>query len=272
MPAGLRATWVAWAAVFGLGPHPGCGFPLHEIYDVQADIRDLDVGDLDDMESDLPPQFLDSLQKRKMPAPSMADMTNPADWAMGASSGMQMTFAVLTQQKAEQLGKSGSDTLAAQWRTLMETGGVQAQLYVTDPGKFLIVVTKPGALRGVKEFVLGQPDIDWFEFNQQRFYPEGRSEPLMDNEARKSREIELGWKKESAAAAKPPAKPAKKPAKKAKEKETAKASETEEKKAEAEAPGDQWVEVTPDGQTVAQPEAKPQKAKRRRRRKAKSVT
>lgn len=268
MSAGLRTTWVTWVAVFSFGPQLGYGIPHHEIYDVQADIRELDVGDLDDMDSDLPPQFLDALQKRKMPAPSMADMTNPADWAMGASSGMQMTFAVLTQQKAEELGKAGSDLVAAQWRTLMETGGVQAQLYVTDPGKFLIVVTKPGALREVKEFVLSQPDIDWFEFNQQRSYPEGRSEALMDHEARKAREIELGWKKESVA----PAKPAKKPAKKAKEKKTAKAKATEKKTAEAEEPSVQSVEVTPDGQTVVQSEAKPKKAKRRRRRKAKSAT
>lgn len=257
MSAGLRLRRVTWAFVLCFGPQMQCGFPVHDIYDVQADIRDLDVGDLDDMESDVPPTFLDNLQRRRLKAPSLANMENPADWALSASSGMQMSFVYLTQAKCEELGKSGSDTLGKQWRSLMETGGLNANLYVTDPGKFLIVSNKPGALALVKQFALSQPDVDWFEHNQQRSYPDGRSAPLMDHEARKEREIELGWRK--------PTPPKKETAKKAL------ASKEKAKGSAKKATGMTSVEVKPGGQTAQLHSADAKKPNRKRRRKARKA-
>merc|ERR1712032_216647 len=66
--------------------------------------------------------------------------------------------------------------------------------YAVDPGKILFVTNGPGLVGRVKEFVLTQSEIDWFEYQQKRTFPEGRDAPLMDHDARKQREIELGWR------------------------------------------------------------------------------
>jgi len=170
------------------------GFPKHEIIDVEADIRDLDVGDLDDMESDVPPSFLEELKRGKQKKAPPIDMNDPASIMAGSQGGTQMSFATLTQEKAEELGKGGTEQLASTWKTMLETGGVDAQCYAVDPGKILFVTNGPGSVEKIKGFVLSQSDVDWFEINQQRHYPRGRAAPLMDNEARAEREAELGWR------------------------------------------------------------------------------
>merc|ERR1712187_750246 len=90
------------------------------------------------------------------------------------------------QEEAEKLGKEGTDTLASRWKSMLEFGGVNVQAYSVDPGKVLFVANGP--------VVLSQPETDWFELQQKRYYPEGRNAPLMDHEERKEREIALGWR------------------------------------------------------------------------------
>mmetsp|Transcript_85527 Transcript_85527/g.155779 ORF Transcript_85527/g.155779 Transcript_85527/m.155779 type:complete len:225 (-) Transcript_85527:50-724(-) len=171
--------------------------PTHTIIDAKADIEDLDVGDLDDMESDVTPMFLEEQKKKKNPVkmPSMADMKDPMEWAANSNSGMQMSFATLKQEEAEKLQKQGTEVLASRWKAMLETGGVNANIFSIDPGKVLFTVNGPGLIWKIKEFVLQQPETDWFEYQQKQFYPEGRSHALMDNSQRKAREIELGWRK-----------------------------------------------------------------------------
>merc|ERR1740130_1399646 len=77
---------------------------------------------------------------------------------------------------------------------MLETGGVNAACYAIDPGKVLFTTMGGGLIGKVKEFVLSQPEVDWFEYQQKQFFPEGRSHALTDNDARKKREIELGWR------------------------------------------------------------------------------
>lgn len=170
----------------------------HTISDAKADIRDLDVGDLSDMESDVSPVFFEELQKTKTKTkptvPTMSDMTNPMDWVTSAQSGMGMTFATLTMQKSEELGKEGTEQLARQWKSMLEAGGVSAQVYSIDPGRILFTTSGAGSVGQIKNFVLSQDDVDWFEYNQQRMFPAGRTSPLMDHDARKRREAELGWR------------------------------------------------------------------------------
>jgi len=200
-----QAVWVVASLAALAGPRVAGGYAnphLFEIIDAEADIRDLDCGDLDDMETDVPHTFLEDLKRKPFKMPSMEDMKDPQAWAMGATGGTQMTFATLTMQKAEQLGKEGTDRLASQWKTMLETGSALASCYAVDPGKILFVTTQAGMVQKLKEFVLSQPDVDWFEFNQQRFFPQGRDYPLMDNEERKQRELELGWRKPPPASAK----------------------------------------------------------------------
>mmetsp|Transcript_22798 Transcript_22798/g.44274 ORF Transcript_22798/g.44274 Transcript_22798/m.44274 type:complete len:219 (+) Transcript_22798:49-705(+) len=195
-------------------------FDDFEIKDAEADIRDLDVGDLSDMETDVTPMFLDELKKMRE-KPVAMDMSNPMDFMMNSQGGTQMSFATLTQQKAEQLGKEGTEKLAGQWTSMLQVGGVSVKTYATDPGRILFVTNGQGLMGRLKQFVLEQPDIDWFEFQQQKNYPNGRTAPLMDNDARNKREIELGWRKPQ-----PPPRPApqneKKEKKKKKKKNAAK--------------------------------------------------
>ena len=48
--------------------------------------------------------------------------------------------------------------------------------------------SRPWSLRAkVKKFVFTQPDIDWFEYNQQQSYPDGRGGPLTSEEERRVR-------------------------------------------------------------------------------------
>lgn len=180
-------------------------FSDHDILDAQADIEELDVGDIEDMEADVPPTFKEDMKRRNFKMPSLQDVKDPMEWAAQAQGGMSMTFATLKQSEAEKLGKEGTEQLSSRWKTLLETGGVNAQTYAVDPGKLLFVTNGPGLIWKVKDFVLQQPETDWFEYQQQRFYPEGRNEPITDHEARKKREEELGWR----APAKPKPKPKK---------------------------------------------------------------
>merc|ERR1712107_541195 len=115
------------------------------------------------------------------------------DFASGSGS-MQMVFATLKQEEAEKLGKEGTDKLSSRWKTMLEAGGVSVQTYSVDPGKVLFVCNGPGLVSQVREFVLTQPETDWFEVQQKQYFPEGRNKPLMSNEDRKAREIELGWR------------------------------------------------------------------------------
>eukprot|EP00811_Abedinium_folium_P004531 NODE_14171_length_1124_cov_6.848546.p1 GENE.NODE_14171_length_1124_cov_6.848546~~NODE_14171_length_1124_cov_6.848546.p1 ORF type:complete len:228 (+),score=78.89 NODE_14171_length_1124_cov_6.848546:126-809(+) len=187
--------------------------------DAEADIRDLDVGDLDDMESDVTKEFLDMMAAQKAKAPKLGEFgSKPQDWAAGMATGTQMTFAYLTQQKAESLGKVGTEKLAGSWVGMLQTGGVGAQAYAIDPGKILFVTSGPGLIQKLKEFVLVQDEVDWFEHQQSMHFPEGRTAPLMAPEERKWREIELGWREPAKATAKAEAKK-KSPKKKQQQKE-----------------------------------------------------
>merc|ERR550525_2080373 len=95
----------------------------HMIIDAEADIRELDIGDLNDMESDVPPHFLEDLKRRKAPPmdfSTMKDMKDPMSWMADSQGGMQMTFATMTQEACEELGKEGTDKLASRWKSMLE--------------------------------------------------------------------------------------------------------------------------------------------------------
>merc|ERR1740138_1052407 len=132
------------------------------------------------MESDIPFHFKEDLAKKKVKPKPMTemDMKNPMEWAANSQGGMQMSFATLKQSEAEKLGKEGTEQLSSRWKTLLETGGVNAACYTIDPGKILFTTDGPGLVFKVKEFVLSQPEVDWFEYQQKQFYPEGRSHAI----------------------------------------------------------------------------------------------
>merc|ERR1712061_969935 len=103
-----------------------------------------------------------------------------------------MTFAMLLHLWAVEKGKEGTDMLASRWKSMLETGGVNAACYAVDSGQILFTTNGPGLVGKVREFVFSQPETDWFEYQQKKHFPEGRNTPITDHEQRKKRDIELG--------------------------------------------------------------------------------
>lgn len=185
----LQTSIWLWLEQSAAVPYDG---PSFEIIDAKADIRDLDVGDLDDMEADVPHPFLEHLKdfrakKQRASMPNLQDMMSDPMAFAGNSGGTQMAFATMAVDWAELHGKHGTDQLAKMWASMLSTGGVDAQVYAVDPGSILIVTSKPGQSGQVKNFVLDQPDLDFFELSQQRAYPNGRTAPLVTDENRRTR-------------------------------------------------------------------------------------
>jgi len=195
--ASLRLVSLAASVVLAVSRG---GFPgeHHRIKDVYADIRDLDVGDLEDMDSDVSQHWLDELKRSKKKSPSFADMAaNPMDFAMASMGGTQMSFAVLKTEYTKQIEagkyfKDGTKTLAQAWTEMLSIAGINIQVYPTDPGHMLFVTKEGDLLKGVKDFVLQQEEVDYFESNQMKYYPGDRKEALMTNDERRAEEDRLG--------------------------------------------------------------------------------
>lgn len=98
-----------------------------------------------------------------------------------------MAFVNLDIKWAEEHGKHGTTTLSRSWTSLLENGGVKVQVYDTDPGSILIVNQDPMNNLKIREFVLAQPHVDYYELSQRRHYPSGRTAPLVSDEERKQR-------------------------------------------------------------------------------------
>lgn len=173
---------------------PGSANPMrHRIRDHWADIRDLDVGDLDDMESDVPPMFLEELHRSKKRMPSFQDMKDQTDLGLVMKDGMQMSFAVLKRADSIRLGDEGTKTLAKTWTEMLSIAGINIQIYPTDPGRLLFITKQGDLLKELKDFALIQPELDYFESDQQKFFPDGRETEEWPTEERLKEEKELGW-------------------------------------------------------------------------------
>jgi len=133
------------------------------IFDAALDIKELDVGDLEDMESEVAPSLLQKLRSLK---------SGPSD------SKEKMMFVVMTEEWTAKEGKRGTDKLSSEWTTLLSLGGVNVPIYSIDPGRLLITVAENFSLFEIKNFVFSQPNIDFLEVDQRPFFPPGRSKPL----------------------------------------------------------------------------------------------
>jgi len=67
--------------------------------------------------------------------------------------------------------KERTDKLATQWGDLMHTGGLHVKAYGIEDAKILFVTDEKGYkdMVKVKEFVLRQPVVTEFEWNQQKY-------------------------------------------------------------------------------------------------------
>ena len=153
------------------------------IKDAQKDISELDVGDLDDMTSEVTPAFLEKLRSKER----FSD-TRPV-----VSSGkQQMVFVTMSLEWTMANKKRGTDKLSSDWTTLLSLGGLNPPVYSIDPGRLLILVNSMDEFFELKKFLLTQPDLDFFEVDQRPFFPAGRDRPLLSIEERKRLERQHG--------------------------------------------------------------------------------
>eukprot|EP00913_Durusdinium_trenchii_P012976 g12184.t1 len=73
------------------------------------------------------------------------------------------------------------------WQSMIRQLRVKVQVYDTDPGSILIVNQNPMNNLKIKEFVMAQPHVDYYELNQRRSYPDGRTAPIVPDAERKER-------------------------------------------------------------------------------------
>ncbi|CAE8660907.1 unnamed protein product [Polarella glacialis] len=122
--------------------------PYFKIDNAKADIRDLDVGDLDDWESDMPMPFLEHVKEEKEAKSRKKNSVNMQDFSKdpmafaamgGGASGSSMAFVTLTIEETEKIGKAGTEKLSSAWTSMLENGGIKVQAYAVDPGSVLFV-------------------------------------------------------------------------------------------------------------------------------------
>ncbi|CAJ1331165.1 unnamed protein product [Effrenium voratum] len=161
------------------------------ILDAAADIRDLEVGDVQDMESDVPLPFLEHLreERARRSASQSSWPTSPRDFEQNpgafASKGAAMPLATLELEWTRKHGRWGTDRLAELWATALESAGLATRLFAVEPGQVLFVTQRTEEVADIQRFVLSQPDVDFFEFNQQRSFPGTRRAPLSGDEERR---------------------------------------------------------------------------------------
>eukprot|EP00930_Biecheleria_cincta_P093313 TRINITY_DN83592_c0_g1_i1.p1 TRINITY_DN83592_c0_g1~~TRINITY_DN83592_c0_g1_i1.p1 ORF type:complete len:248 (-),score=51.91 TRINITY_DN83592_c0_g1_i1:43-786(-) len=186
------------------------------IVDEKADIRDLELGDLDDMEVDVPRPFLEHLREvkaqRSMPkdfSPDAAAEAFEKDPGKYASNnlGTLMTIASMTLSWTEAHGREGTDKLAEVWATMLEMAGLRVRCFAVQTGQVLFATESRSEADQLKSFALSQPDVDFFEVNQERFFPPGRNEPLATNKERKETLARMQGKPPEPAPRKPASSP-----------------------------------------------------------------
>eukprot|EP00434_Breviolum_minutum_P007115 symbB.v1.2.006279.t1/scaffold363.1/size219273/12 len=116
---------------------------------------------------------------------------DPMSFMGGSGSGVSMAFVNMDIKWAEEHGKHGTTSLARSWSSFLENGGVKAQIYDTDPGSMLIVNQDPMNNVKIKDFVLSQPHVDYYELNQRRAFPAGRTAALISDDERKQRMAQI---------------------------------------------------------------------------------
>jgi len=85
-----------------------------------------------------------------------------------------MVFALIKKSQKEHPTDPNAEAnkLAAQWRDLMLTGGIdQLNIFAVEPDRLLIVVQDKARVPEVMKFVLSRPETIEFEWDQRKYYP-----------------------------------------------------------------------------------------------------
>eukprot|EP00743_Colponemidia_sp_Colp-15_P010091 GILK01011082.1.p1 GENE.GILK01011082.1~~GILK01011082.1.p1 ORF type:complete len:191 (-),score=31.82 GILK01011082.1:83-655(-) len=140
-----------------------------EIYDMWADLEDLDVEEPNsDLDEELP---FGHRHRDTRGRPSSKGSGDPMA-ALGASGGPSMSFMTLKPEYGKN-SKEETDLIAAQFKALLQTGHIETQIYTIEKNKILFVAESTAHTLKIKDFILERPETEVFEFQQQQFYPPG---------------------------------------------------------------------------------------------------
>ena len=95
----------------------------------------------------------------------------------GGGSGHAMTFVHLNNETIS--SKEQAEELVVQWRDLLMTAGIEVGVYVIEPHLLLLDTNDKRKVIQIKDFIVkeapgGEDHVEYFEFNQQKFYPESK--------------------------------------------------------------------------------------------------
>ncbi|CAE7897810.1 ABD1 [Symbiodinium sp. KB8] len=156
--------------------------------DADADIRDLEVGDLSDMES-VPVGFLEHLRDERDICPSTG--------SLGRFTDERRTRPSLSPEEFESKPEAFSTSAGAASMSQGWNGSAGEALGHVDPGQIVFATHRTEEVNTLERFVLAQDGVDFFESNQQslgsdllnlRRFPGSRRAPLSTDERLKAAE------------------------------------------------------------------------------------
>eukprot|EP01052_Picozoa_sp_SAG31_P009905 SAG31_NODE_531_length_14413_cov_7.712659_7_plen_285_part_00 len=95
----------------------------------------------------------------------------------GGGGGSAMTFVHLNNETVT--SKEQAEEMVVQWRDLLMTAGIEVGVYVIEPHLLLLDTSDKRKVIQIKNFIVaeapgGAEHVEYFEFNQQKFYPPGK--------------------------------------------------------------------------------------------------
>ncbi|KYK70547.1 LDL receptor wingless signaling/trafficking chaperone [Toxoplasma gondii TgCatPRC2] len=158
------------------------------IEDAAKDIEELDVGDINDDQIDLPPDF----PRSASPADSFRiDMDDEGDWAqtMGTHFGEHLLIVNLRLDGEFELYGDPDFTGAvlSKWVAMLKNAKADVRVYSVESARAIINLRNTADIGIVRRFLAQQPDVDYWTIDGNRFFPPGRSEPYLTEGERAKR-------------------------------------------------------------------------------------
>nr|CEL66773.1 TPA: hypothetical protein BN1204_025790 [Neospora caninum Liverpool] len=158
------------------------------IEDAAKDIEELDVGDINDDQIDLPPDF----PRSASPADSFRiDMDDEGDWAqtMGTHFGEHLLIVNLRLDGEYELYGDPDFTGAvlSKWVAMLKNAKADVRVYSVESARAIINLRNTADIGTVRRFLAQQPDVDYWTIDGNRFFPPGRSEPYLTEDERAKR-------------------------------------------------------------------------------------
>ena len=163
--------------------------------------EDLMVGDEEEeLQTEGHMEYLNMERRKKnAPRPEDFEVDNPQEWMTHQEStvGPTMIFAKLKHIKSngEKLVRDDTQLLAAQWKELLFTGGVEVTPYDIEWDTILTTLQRGWNGFQLKDFLLSREEVAKVTWNQMDYYREGEEEQEEQEEQRKNKKKKTKKKK-----------------------------------------------------------------------------